>query len=831
MKKLSVGLAENGYDIMIGEGLLKDAGKLLRPFCPQSEPAVVVTDENAWRAWGESFASSLSDAGLAFRPVVMPAGEGNKSLKGLTDLYEALAGMKTTRNGLVVALGGGVVGDLGGFAAATWMRGVRLVQIPTTLLAQVDSSVGGKTAVNLPQGKNLVGVFYQPKLVLIDPLTLRTLPERETRSGMAEVIKYGAIRSASLFQALADPHFDLSDVIYECCRIKSEIVARDERDFGERMLLNFGHTLGHAIEKQSGFERYRHGEAVAFGMVLAASLGEEMRFTEPGVADALRRLMARHGIETEYPESVAELTPTLSMDKKSLGDGVQLILLRRVGEATARRSSLSEIGAALESMQKRREGHADERASVQTSQIFQTSQAFQVFPTSPDPRAQSKLERLHDDVKTIGRFPRGLVVPPPSKSLCHRAAICAALAGESVVENFGRSEDVDATLAGVGALGLAETHTEGDVLIAKRRGGLRGSATASRETRIVDCNESGSTLRFLLPLAALDGRSTVFTGRGRLLDRPLEVYAKVFADAGAFFAREPGRALVRGPLRSGSYALPGDVSSQFVSGLLLALPLLEGNSEIRLSTRLQSRSYVDLTLDVMRRFGVEVEAGDSLFRVRGGQRYLPARYRVEADYSQAAFFLASSALGRDVEVAGLDPASLQGDRAILRVLREMGAETTWRETGVRGKVVSVRAAGLSAVTVDASEIPDLVPPIAALCCFCEGTSRIVNAARLKLKESDRLRALATELRKLGAQVEEAEDSLSVTGAPRLRGGRVDAWNDHRVAMSLATAAIRCDAPVSLTGWRSVNKSYPEFWNHFEGQGHGVWNNIWKEGGA
>ncbi|MDR1376952.1 MAG: 3-dehydroquinate synthase [Synergistaceae bacterium] len=355
MKKLSVGLGGNGYDILIGDGLLEDAGKLLEPLYPRNAAAVaVVADENAWKAWSEPFTASLSRSGIAFQSIVMPSGEKNKSMEGLSDLYDAFSRMKLRRNGLVVVLGGGVAGDLGGFAAATWMRGVRFVQVPTTLLAQVDSSVGGKTAVNLPQGKNLVGAFYQPKLVLIDPQTLRTLPERETRSGMAEVIKYGAIRSASLFESLAGSSFNLADVIYECCRIKSEIVARDERDFGERMLLNFGHTLGHAIEKLSGFE-YRHGEAVAFGMVLAASIGEKMGVTELGVADALRLTLQRNGLETEYPGDLEALIPALSMDKKSLEGGVQLILLRRIGTAFARQTLFSEISAMLSQAQKGRD--------------------------------------------------------------------------------------------------------------------------------------------------------------------------------------------------------------------------------------------------------------------------------------------------------------------------------------------------------------------------------------------------------------------------------------------------------------------------------------------
>ncbi|MDR1885355.1 MAG: 3-phosphoshikimate 1-carboxyvinyltransferase [Synergistaceae bacterium] len=420
------------------------------------------------------------------------------------------------------------------------------------------------------------------------------------------------------------------------------------------------------------------------------------------------------------------------------------------------------------------------------------------------------------DVRVIERFPRGVVTPPPSKSLSHRAVICSALAGGgSVIENLGVSDDIEATLAGIRALGLANARREGSVLRVDSSSGTRRASPD--EVRVVDCNESGSTLRFLLPIAALDGSTTSFVGRGRLMSRPLDVYAKFFAEAGASFVQEPDRITVRGPFRSGEYEMRGDVSSQFVSGLILALPLLEGDSVIRLVTPLESRRYVDLTIDVARRFGAEVLEGDSCYAVRGGRRYRPARYQVEPDYSQAAFFLASAALGRDVEVEGLDPDSLQGDRDILRILGEMGAVVDWR-AGPRGGGwrTSVRAGRLSAVTVDARDIPDLVPPVAALCCFCEGTSRIEGALRLRLKESDRLSALRTELNKLGADVEETRDSLAIRGAGRLAGGRVDAWGDHRIAMSLAVAAIGCDGPVLMSGWRSVSKSYPDFWRDFEG---------------
>lgn len=412
--------------------------------------------------------------------------------------------------------------------------------------------------------------------------------------------------------------------------------------------------------------------------------------------------------------------------------------------------------------------------------------------------------------KTIGRLPSGVITPPPSKSLIHRALICAALAGgRSEIENFRGSDDVDATLEGVRKLRPIKTSLDGDVMSlspapgAPRQLGPRG---------VIDCGESGSTLRFLLPIVALDKRPTIFAGRGRLLHRPLDVYADVFASSGALFEQDGDRALARGPLRSGEFRLPGNVSSQFVSGLLLALPLLDGDSVIRLSTPLESRRYVDMTIDVMRRFGVGIDSEtDTLYRVRGGQRYHPARIRIEADYSQAAFFLVSAALGRDVMVAGLSPNSVQGDREILDVLSGAGADVKWDDG-----IVSVRAKRLSAITFDAREAPDLVPPIAVLCCFCEGESRITNAGRLRIKESDRLSALSSELKKLGARIEETEDSLAITGMGSLRGGGVDAWSDHRIAMAMAVAAVRCDTPVSLSGWRNVSKSYPDFWRDFEG---------------
>ncbi|MCL2433447.1 MAG: 3-phosphoshikimate 1-carboxyvinyltransferase [Clostridia bacterium] len=359
--------------------------------------------------------------------------------------------------------------------------------------------------------------------------------------------------------------------------------------------------------------------------------------------------------------------------------------------------------------------------------------------------------------------------------MAHRALICAALAGEgSVIKNIGSSDDIRAT---------------GECLEALKKGA------------VCDCAESGSTLRFLLPIAALSGREVTFKGRGRLMERPQDAYADVFAEKGVKFVQSGGEITIQGPLPAGDYNLPGNVSSQFVSGLLMALPLTHDDSVITLSSQLESKAYVDMTRAAMADFGVKTEHIGEKFIVKGYQAYKPREYTVEDDWSAAAFFLCAAALGQDVACQGLDDNSLQGDREIVNILKKMVTPTK----------------KLSAITVDARNTPDLVPPLAALMCLAEGTSRIVNAARLRYKESDRLSALATQLNALGADIAEEPEGLTIRGKDFLQGGHADACGDHRIAMAVALAAIRCKSPVYLTGWETVAKSYPAFWQDWEGE--------------
>jgi 3-dehydroquinate synthase len=340
---LTVGLGDRSYDILIGKGFLAEAGARLRDFATAGK-VCVISDENVRGLYGDALTESLGRAGIKRDSFVIPPGEESKNLASLSRVYDWFAeGGRLNRDGLVVAFGGGVVGDLAGFAAATWMRGVRFVQIPTTLLAMLDSSVGGKTAIDTKRGKNLVGAFHQPSRVIIDPALTGSLPGRELGAGLAEAAKYGAIASENLFTRLGEDgrDIDLNDVIFESCAIKARIVEDDEFDEGGRAILNFGHTFGHAIETKYGFGKYNHGEAVAAGMRLAAIVGERLGVSEFGVASRIDALLRR--LELFFDESADGLINYMRNDKKSLADGVKLVLLRRIGEAVTHKVTWGEL--------------------------------------------------------------------------------------------------------------------------------------------------------------------------------------------------------------------------------------------------------------------------------------------------------------------------------------------------------------------------------------------------------------------------------------------------------------------------------------------------------
>lgn len=380
----------------------------------------------------------------------------------------------------------------------------------------------------------------------------------------------------------------------------------------------------------------------------------------------------------------------------------------------------------------------------------------------------------------------------PSLRQAHRLIIAAALSdGVCKLSNVELSEDIQATLRCMRTLD-ADASADGTVI----RGADLVDGHEEPAPEVMDCGESGSTLRFLIPVAlALKGGGT-FTGHGRLMERPQEPYFALFREKGIFYEQKDGALTVRGSLTPGRYVLPGNVSSQFVTGLLYALPLLEGDSEIVLTTDLESRGYVDMTLDALEQFGVKAEYdGARVFRVPGNQYYQHRDLTIEADWSNAAFWYGAVSLGCQVDIRGLNACSVQGDMRIVPYF--------------------VKLQGEGLVDLDVSQCPDLVPPLAAMAALRGAVTRIVNAGRLRIKESDRLATVTEVLNALGADVEEHEDHLVIHGREKLAGGvTVSGHNDHRIAMMAAIAAIRCEKPVTITGAECVSKSYPRFWEDY-----------------
>lgn len=389
----------------------------------------------------------------------------------------------------------------------------------------------------------------------------------------------------------------------------------------------------------------------------------------------------------------------------------------------------------------------------------------------------------------------GAVTPPPSKSQAHRLLLAAALAdGTSTLANVAFSQDIQATVRCLEALGAA-VRQEGDQLAVT---GLAGQTASSEELPELDCGESGSTLRFLIPVALAVRGGGVFTGHGRLMERPQEPYFDIFREKGISYEQQDGTLTVKGQLTSGVYTLPGNVSSQFVTGLLYALPLLPGDSEIHLTTPLESADYVYMTMDALAQFGVAVEYdGERIFRVPGNQTGHPAAMTVEADWSNAAFWYAAAYLDSKLDIRGLNYQSAQGDACIGRLYWTLAKP--------------------GEAEIDVSGCPDLVPPLAAMAALrgVGQVTRLVNAARLRIKESDRLATVTEVLTALGAEVEEHADHLVITGKDSLPGGvTVSGHNDHRIAMMAAIAATNCAAPVTITGAECVRKSYPSFWDEY-----------------
>ena len=426
------------------------------------------------------------------------------------------------------------------------------------------------------------------------------------------------------------------------------------------------------------------------------------------------------------------------------------------------------------------------------------------------------------DLKIYPSELKGEVKIPPSKSMAHRAIICAALSeGLCIIENIDYSDDIIATIDAMNSLGAKIVKHKDYIEVI----GAYGNDEKVEEARVIDCNESGSTLRFLVPISLLFKGSSNFIGRGNLGKRPLTTYYNIFERQGIQYSYEEGNLnlVINGELKAGTFEVEGNVSSQFITGLLFTLPLLKEDSKIIITTEMESKGYIDLTLKAMSDFGVEIINNNYReFIIKGNQKYNVRNYRVEGDYSQAAFFLCADSLGNDVLCKDLDLNSLQGDKEVIDILERMNVVFNTNNMGVKG----IANGELTSTVIDGSQCPDIIPVLTAVASLTNGTTEIINAGRLRIKECDRLAAVTSELNKLGAKIIEKEDGLVITGVEKLQGG-VEVWShkDHRIAMTLAIASTRCEKPIVINDYECVAKSYPNFFEDFKALGGNIheWN--------
>ena len=434
------------------------------------------------------------------------------------------------------------------------------------------------------------------------------------------------------------------------------------------------------------------------------------------------------------------------------------------------------------------------------------------------------------DIKIKPSKLSGNVVIPPSKSFAHRALICAALSeGKSIVRNIELSDDIRATLEALEELGATSKienmsiEIEGIQIMNNDVHDINNNIhNMNNNMHIINCNESGSTLRFMIPIAAALGYRCRFEMSGNLGKRPLDVYYDIFDKNGIKYKKGENYLEIDGNLNAGEYDIPGNISSQFITGMLFALSMLEEDSLLKITDKIESKSYIDITLQCLKDFGIEIENNNyRKFRIKGNQKYKCRKekqgynkYTVEGDFSQGAFFLCADAIGNDVNIKGLRRDSIQGDKATLDILERMGCERIYNESND----IKMKVNSLNSTVIDATDCPDIIPVLSVCAAFANGTTEIINAKRLRIKECDRLSAINEELSKLGASIEEKEDSLIIhgNGNKKLKGG-CEVWShkDHRICMMLSIASTICEEDIIIKDAECISKSYPRFFEDFE----------------
>ncbi|KAF9808506.1 hypothetical protein IEO21_07861 [Rhodonia placenta] len=817
-----------------------------------SSTYVIVTDTNIASLHLVAFQNAFNQHTLSskarFLNYVVPPGETSKSREGKAEIEDYLLLNACTRDTVILALGGGVIGDLVGFVAATFMRGVRFVQIPTTLLAMVDSSVGGKTAIDTPHGKNLIGAFWQPEYIFIDAAFLETLPAREFSNGMAEVVKTAAIwnedefsalesRSAELFAAIQTPSKDnsgrtvatrsaaqqlLLSVIVGSISVKAHIVTVDERETGLRNLVNFGHTIGHAIEAVLT-PSMLHGECVSVGMILEAEVARSLGVLGQVAVGRLTRCLKAYNLPVSLSDSrivrlpaarglgVERLLDIMKIDKKNSGAQKKIVILSRIGATYEQKATV-----------------------VADSVIAKTlSEAVVVVPGVPS--------------KSPVRM-----ATPGSKSISNRALLLAALGkGTCRLKNLLHSDDTQVMMNALQELKGARFSWEdgGETLVVH---GGEGSLSVPPAGKEVYLGNAGTAARFLttvctLVQSATPGERTVITGNARMKQRPIGPLVDALRANGSDIEYKESQgclplSVAPAGMKGARIQLAASVSSQYVSSILLCAPYAREPVTLELTGgQVISQPYIDMTIAIMKTFGIDVVrevdqatgAPLDVYHIPAGVYTNPPLYNIESDASSATYPLAVAAItGTTCTIMNIGSSSLQGDaRFAKEVLEPMGCKVvqTETETTVTGPPVGqLKALG----TVDMEPMTDAFLTASVLAAVATGaplkgreladgsrptTTRIIGIANQRVKECNRIQAMIDQLAKFGVETKELEDGLEVYGKPiseLKEGASVHCYDDHRVAMAFSVLASAVRGTI-IEEKRCVEKTWPNWWDDLE----------------
>ncbi|KAJ9149292.1 Pentafunctional AROM polypeptide [Pleurostoma richardsiae] len=789
----------------------------------KSSTYVLITDTNIFARYVPDFITVFNKAApdnVRLLTYSIPPGEDSKSRETKAEIEDWMLSQQCTRDTVIIALGGGVIGDMIGYVAATFMRGVRFVQVPTTLLAMVDSSIGGKTAIDTPMGKNLVGAFWQPRRVYIDLTFLGTLPVRDFINGMAEVIKTAAIWNEEEFAALeqnataileairsktTDPVARLAPIrdilkriVHGSARVKAEVVSADEREGGLRNILNFGHSIGHAYEAILT-PQVLHGEAVAIGMVKEAELARFLGVLRPSAVARLVKCIASYDLPTSVEDKrvvkltagkhclVPVLLQKMAVDKKNDGKNKRIVLLSAIGKTYEPKASVV--------------GDSAIRVVL--------SPAVRVTPGVPNDLAVS-------------------VTPPGSKSISNRALVLAALGqGTCRIRNLLHSDDVEYMLSAISHLDGASYRWEdgGEVLVITGKG---GKLQASKEPLYL--GNAGTASRFLTTVVALCSpssvSSTVLTGNARMQVRPIGPLVDALRANGVgitYLNNEkslPVQVDAAGGFEGGVIELAATVSSQYVSSLLMSAPYAKKPVTLKLvGGKPISQPYIDMTISMMKSFGIVVEASSTepnTYHIPTGTYKNPVEYEIESDASSATYPLAVAAItGTTCTVPNIGSKSLQGDaRFAIEVLRPMGCTVTQTDysTTVKGPALG----GLKAVEhVDMEPMTDAFLTASVLAAIAKGTTRITGIANQRVKECNRIQAMIDQLYKFGVHCAELEDGIEIVGKPfqELQEPKdIYCYDDHRVAMSFSVLAAIAPRPTLILERECVGKTWPGWWD-------------------